>query len=56
MLAFPFSHLQFCPAVVEPNNAVFASMDLWDYMNAVFMIDNEALYNICIAYNLRFTT
>ena len=34
-------------AVVEPYNAVFATADLLDYMSAVFVIDNEALYNVC---------
>lgn len=39
--------------IVEPYNAVFSTHGTVDYVNCSFLVDNEALYNICARYPLN---
>ena len=37
--------------IVEPYNAVFTTHGTLDHVNCSFLVDNEALYNICARYS-----
>lgn len=52
VLGLPFALPKFCwqlsTAVVEPYNAVLMSSGTMDHSDCAFLVDNEALYDICM--------